>query len=336
MKVSRPSHIKTIRTNPVVMNSPAEISAFLQGHRYTTKAFKEECVNFDSDEEDNVYDIEEVKNCRLLENGQWEYYVKWMGYDASHDSWEPEECFSVDPQALVDFWNEELRIGHHHHKEKRKQMRELGLQCQKPGHGEDYFKEQIQRAQARWEQRKRKKIVLEEEEDAAEAETQVDEEEEEVEKKSGEPSSVEYTENQDSAVRLKKRKVTEEVVDLTDGKGQDLTEVMLKESSKVTSQSPGRPVPHVYTDPSTGVVYKLSSDLMNRENTLRTYLKICVEGFVEEEKLTDQELWMVETQGRAIYTFAREMVLKLMCLSEASVEDRYLYGSSQQPAAKSE
>jgi chromobox protein 5 len=39
-----------------------------------------------------MYAVEEVLK-RRTKGGKVQYFVKWVGYDHSHDTWEPEENF---------------------------------------------------------------------------------------------------------------------------------------------------------------------------------------------------------------------------------------------------
>ncbi len=40
---------------------------------------------------DDIYVVEKILNKRLLENGEMEYFLKWLGYEEDEATWEPEE-----------------------------------------------------------------------------------------------------------------------------------------------------------------------------------------------------------------------------------------------------
>ena len=53
----------------------------------------------DEDEsESDVYEVDYIMNHREM-NGQFEYHVKWKGYDKSEATWEPDENIN-DPQCI--------------------------------------------------------------------------------------------------------------------------------------------------------------------------------------------------------------------------------------------
>jgi hypothetical protein len=61
----------------------------------------------DAEGDATEYDVEKILAVRPTEDGQKEYLIRWLGYDSSHDSWEPPECVSDDalaccPQHVLD------------------------------------------------------------------------------------------------------------------------------------------------------------------------------------------------------------------------------------------
>ena len=54
--------------------------------------------------EEESYEVEKVVNHRHTENNELEYKVRWKGYSAAHDTWEPFANFdSVKP--INDYWD---------------------------------------------------------------------------------------------------------------------------------------------------------------------------------------------------------------------------------------
>ncbi|OAX44859.1 hypothetical protein K503DRAFT_795147 [Rhizopogon vinicolor AM-OR11-026] len=54
--------------------------------------------------EQEVYHVEVITRARVSEDGDWEYYVKWAGYDSDADSWEPQENVKQCERLLSSFW----------------------------------------------------------------------------------------------------------------------------------------------------------------------------------------------------------------------------------------
>ena len=40
---------------------------------------------------DDIYVVEKILGKRVLESGEVEYFLKWLGYDEDDATWEPEE-----------------------------------------------------------------------------------------------------------------------------------------------------------------------------------------------------------------------------------------------------
>ena len=47
-------------------------------------------------QEDDCYLVESVLRKRKLKSGKCEYRIKWLNYDESHNSWEPECHLSLE------------------------------------------------------------------------------------------------------------------------------------------------------------------------------------------------------------------------------------------------
>ncbi|KAG9314571.1 hypothetical protein JVU11DRAFT_5373 [Chiua virens] len=56
------------------------------------------------EEEEEVYHVEVITKARVTEDGGWEYFVKWAGYDSDADSWEPSENVQQCDRLLTSFW----------------------------------------------------------------------------------------------------------------------------------------------------------------------------------------------------------------------------------------
>ena len=61
----------------------------------------------DADQPDDVYTAEEIVKQRLR-NGQPEYFIKWLGFTASHDTWEPAENI-LDKRLITSFYKKHPR-----------------------------------------------------------------------------------------------------------------------------------------------------------------------------------------------------------------------------------
>jgi hypothetical protein len=55
--------------------------------------------------EQEVYHVEVITKARVSEEGDWEYYVKWAGYDSDADTWEPAPNVSKCERLLCSFWD---------------------------------------------------------------------------------------------------------------------------------------------------------------------------------------------------------------------------------------
>ncbi|KAH7883814.1 hypothetical protein F5I97DRAFT_1895879 [Phlebopus sp. FC_14] len=54
--------------------------------------------------DEEVYHVEVITKARVGDEGQWEYLVKWAGYDSDDDSWEPAENVQQCDRLLASFW----------------------------------------------------------------------------------------------------------------------------------------------------------------------------------------------------------------------------------------
>ncbi|CAK5264768.1 unnamed protein product [Mycena citricolor] len=65
------------------------------------------------EEEEEGYVVEVITKARVVNpgpdsphrQGNWEYYVKWVGYDEDEDSWEPAENVAACQRLLTSFWS---------------------------------------------------------------------------------------------------------------------------------------------------------------------------------------------------------------------------------------
>ncbi|KAG1885640.1 hypothetical protein F4604DRAFT_1951840 [Suillus subluteus] len=55
--------------------------------------------------EQEVYHVEVITKARVSEEGDWEYYVKWAGYDSDADTWEPSQNVLKCQRLLSSFWD---------------------------------------------------------------------------------------------------------------------------------------------------------------------------------------------------------------------------------------
>ncbi|KAG2156464.1 uncharacterized protein EDB93DRAFT_1079686 [Suillus bovinus] len=55
--------------------------------------------------EQEVYHVEVITKARVSEEGDWEYHVKWAGYDSDADTWEPAPNLSKCERLLCSFWD---------------------------------------------------------------------------------------------------------------------------------------------------------------------------------------------------------------------------------------
>ena len=61
----------------------------------------------EADQQDDIYTAEEIVKQRLR-NGQLEYLIKWLGFPASHNTWEPAENI-LDKHLITLFHKKHLR-----------------------------------------------------------------------------------------------------------------------------------------------------------------------------------------------------------------------------------
>jgi hypothetical protein len=50
----------------------------------------------------NVFDVERILDRRQNAAGQWEYLIKWLGYEEEENTWEPGAAISAE--ALKAYW----------------------------------------------------------------------------------------------------------------------------------------------------------------------------------------------------------------------------------------
>ncbi|KAN0100824.1 hypothetical protein V8E55_000808 [Tylopilus felleus] len=75
-------------------------------------------VEEEEEEEEEVFHVEVITKARVSDEGDWEYFVKWAGYNSDSDSWEPSSNVQQCDRLLESFWkhvgmdNEDYAIGH--------------------------------------------------------------------------------------------------------------------------------------------------------------------------------------------------------------------------------
>ena len=52
---------------------------------------------------DDIYQVDRIVDHRKNSDDQWEYLVKWAGYDDSENSWEP--TVNLTEKSLREYWN---------------------------------------------------------------------------------------------------------------------------------------------------------------------------------------------------------------------------------------
>ncbi|THH02520.1 hypothetical protein EW026_g379 [Hermanssonia centrifuga] len=71
-----------------------------------------------SSEEEEKYHVEVIEGARVNDDGDWDYLVKWAGYDSDANSWEPSENVAGCERLLKSFWrhvgddNEDYPVGY--------------------------------------------------------------------------------------------------------------------------------------------------------------------------------------------------------------------------------
>ena len=56
----------------------------------------------DSEPEED-YEVEEIRDKRRGEDGEWLYYVKWVGWESDTNTWEPVQHLDECREKLLDF-----------------------------------------------------------------------------------------------------------------------------------------------------------------------------------------------------------------------------------------
>ncbi|KAG0220983.1 hypothetical protein BGW42_008406 [Actinomortierella wolfii] len=60
-------------------------------------------IVLDDLEDGEVFDVERIVDHRQIENGEYEYFVKWKGYPSSANTWEPFDSF-IETKCIDDYW----------------------------------------------------------------------------------------------------------------------------------------------------------------------------------------------------------------------------------------
>lgn len=74
-------------------NRKASTSAVTLNHAQVVSSSEDEIEDDDEDDEDQgeEYDVEALRDHRFVsKTGAYEFLVKWVGYDESENTWEPE------------------------------------------------------------------------------------------------------------------------------------------------------------------------------------------------------------------------------------------------------
>ena len=74
------------------------------------------------DQYEKFYNVEKILEARKIGKGQFEFLVKWAGYNNRHNSWEPEENF-VDRSFIRKFWENRQIINN----DRKKSLRSFKL-----------------------------------------------------------------------------------------------------------------------------------------------------------------------------------------------------------------
>lgn len=137
------------RAITVARKEDDELNSTIESKVRNADPEEEECMEYDS-EEDEVYKVERIKDCKKKDNGVWEYYVLWKGHSSEFNMWEPETCFSINPQLLIDFWGDAPRRSHPDQKNKLRQLQRIALECRNPGYDENHFETEIKNLRIVW------------------------------------------------------------------------------------------------------------------------------------------------------------------------------------------
>jgi hypothetical protein len=49
------------------------------------------------------YEVETILDHKVLKSGKSKFLIRWLGYDSTHDSWEPEDSLSNAKHLLLDY-----------------------------------------------------------------------------------------------------------------------------------------------------------------------------------------------------------------------------------------
>jgi len=77
----------------------------------------------DESGEEDAYEVQEIRDKRRGEDGDWLYYVKWVGWESDTNTWEPVEHLQESKDILRDF-ESKWRSKQERKEERRRQERE--------------------------------------------------------------------------------------------------------------------------------------------------------------------------------------------------------------------
>jgi len=75
-------------------------------------------------EEEEEYEVEDIRD-KKFRNGQWEYLIKWVGWESDTNTWEPKEHLDDCPDKLEEFekkWKRKQEKKEKRKKEERERM----------------------------------------------------------------------------------------------------------------------------------------------------------------------------------------------------------------------
>ncbi|KAK8893331.1 Chromobox protein 1 [Tritrichomonas musculus] len=89
--------------NPIIQKE-SEVSKKKEKSLQAKNANKKVQESYSSSEsEDEAYEVEKIVNHRM-KNGRLQYYLKWVGYESSENTWEYEDNLDNCPLLIKEYW----------------------------------------------------------------------------------------------------------------------------------------------------------------------------------------------------------------------------------------